>query len=63
MRKRTGLLFVLFVILCFCVICAGIIAIRYSQGSATDGEWVFIVLLSAASVFDLLAIRSIYYAA
>ena len=56
-RTRTGLLVFLFAILVVTVIAAGMLVIRFTQGTAVEGDGLLAILLAAFAVTDLLLIR------
>lgn len=60
MVKKTGFLFILFAVLCVSVIAAGMFAIRYTQGTANDGDWLLALIFVLVAIADLLIVRSLY---
>lgn len=59
-KVHTTVLFILFAILCVCVIAAGIMAVRYTQGTAAEGDWVLVLILSGIAILDVVLIRNLY---
>lgn len=60
MKTKSVVLVVLFAILCICVIGAGMLAIRYTQGTSNEGDWLLVLILTAIAILTLVIIRRLY---
>ena len=56
-KARHILLFVAFALLCVCALAAGIMAIRFTQGTAVDGDGFLLILFGLCAIFNLSLIR------
>ena len=63
MKTKSVVLFILFAVMCVSVIAAGMLAIRYTQGTGNAADWWLVLMSLLIAIADLLVIRSIYYAA
>lgn len=59
-KTRTTVLFIAFTALCLVVIFAGILAIRFTQGTAQDGDGLLLGFLAVCAIVDLLIVRVLY---
>lgn len=60
MKTKSVVLAVLFAVLCICVIGAGMLAIRYTQGTSNEGDWLLVLILTAIAILSLVIIRRLY---
>lgn len=60
MKSKNVTLFILFAVLCVCVIAAGMLAIRYTQGTANEGDWYLVLIFVLIAIADLLIVRNLY---
>lgn len=60
MKSKNVTLFILFAVLCVCVIAAGMLAIRYTQGTGNDADWWLVIMLLFIAIADLLIVRNLY---
>ncbi len=58
-KTRSTILVILFAALCVAALAAGILAIRFTQGTAQDGDGLSLILCAACAVFDVFAIHRI----
>lgn len=59
-KTRTTVLFIAFTALCLVVIFAGILAVRFTQGTAQDGDGLLLGFLAVFAIVDLLIVRVLY---
>ena len=59
-KTRTTVLFIAFTALCLVVILAGILAIRFTQGTAQYGDGLLLGFLAVCAIVDLLIVRVLY---
>lgn len=60
MKTKSVVLFIIFAVLCVSVIAAGVLAIRYTQGTGNAADWWLVFMFLLIAIADLLIIRNLY---